>query len=96
MQRDPGRLVVAADAMLADEGLRLALLTSQMVTDLLPALRSLTQRSAHALMAGISATFPGDHVPDEADPNGINRWVPVRCLYSVAAMVFQAYILSSS
>lgn len=72
MQHDLGRLVGAADAMLADEGLRLALLTSQMVTDLLPALQSLAQPCAHALLSGISATFPGNRAPDEADPDGFN------------------------
>lgn len=59
--------------MLADEGLRLALLTNQMVTDLLPVLQSLAQQSTQALICGISATLPGNRASDEAVPDGTNK-----------------------
>ncbi|BDA48499.1 Condensin-2 complex subunit G2 [Coccomyxa sp. Obi] len=72
LRMSPDSALRCLDAMLADEGLRLALLTSQMVTDLLPVLQSLAQQSAHALISGVSATFPGDHAPDDTDPDGIN------------------------
>ncbi|CAL8463631.1 g3165 [Coccomyxa elongata] len=73
LRMSPDSALRCLDAMLADEGLRLALLTSQMVTDLLPALQSLAQQSAHALISGISATLPGNLASDEAVTDGTNK-----------------------
>lgn len=59
-----------ADAMLADETLRLALLSSQVVMDLLPVLQSLARKSAHSLQSQIATSFPGSSAPDDAGLDG--------------------------
>ena len=59
-----------ADAMLADEALRLALLSSQSVMDLLPVLQGLARNSANALRSQISSRFPAQ---DEADLDDNDR-----------------------